>query len=198
MRNRTADQRGRKAQALDSAGKHPAAANPLTPTTTPPHLQFSRILVPIDFSACSLLALDYAVALARQLESRLILLHVVEPAVHQETYFGGAAPGGETNQPLVEAGKKRLLALAEARTSGSLPVETLVRIGHPHSEIPDTARAMGVDILVVGTHGFTGLQHLLMGSIAERVVRHAPCPVLTVRLPDGEVVKSGPEKPEGS
>ncbi len=152
-------------------------------------IKFKRILVPIDFSECSLLGLDYAVALGQQFQAKLILLHVVEPAVYQENYFGVNPPVGEANQDLLEAGRRRLAALAHRRAERSLDIETLVRIGRAHSEIPDTARAMGADMIVVGTHGFTGMEHLLMGSTAERVVRHAPCPVLTVRLPGTEPSK---------
>jgi nucleotide-binding universal stress UspA family protein len=57
-------------------------------------------------------------------------------------------------------------------------------MGHAYSEIPDTAKAMGADLIVIATHGYTGLKHVLLGSTAERVVRHAPCPVLTVRQPE--------------
>jgi nucleotide-binding universal stress UspA family protein len=70
-----------------------------------------------------------------------------------------------------------------------LRMEILVRIGHAHSEIPDTASALNVDLIVMGTHGYAGLKHVLLGSTTERVVRHAACPVLTVRLPATSALK---------
>jgi len=184
MKSKVADKRGHLPKGLESEGEHPNSA-PSAPPGFPGHLKFKRLLVPIDFSDSSLLALDYAVALGREFDSKLILLHVVEPAVSQENYFGVAAPMAETDQNFLEVGRERLAALAQKRSEPRQPIEFLVRIGRAHSEIVDTARATGADLIVVGTHGLTAVAHLLMGSTAERVVRHAPCPVLTVRLAGG-------------
>ncbi len=145
-------------------------------------LKVERILVPIDFSDCSSKALDYALAFAEQFEASLILLHVVEPAVYPENYLVVQTAADEMNQDLVQAGRERLAALSRKRIGGKVPSETLVRLGRAHSEIPDTARALGADLIIIGTHGYTGLKHVLLGSTAERVVRYASCPVLTVRL----------------
>ncbi len=149
-------------------------------------LKLGRILVPVDFSDCSLRALDYAIALAEPFGSRLILLHVVEPAVYPENYLVASPALDETNQNLLESARERLLELTQKRIGHRLPVETLVRMGRAHSEIPDTAQAMGADLIILGTHGYTGLKHVLLGSTAERVVRHGPCPVLTVRYSSPE------------
>ena len=78
---------------------------------------------------------------------------------------------------------ERLEGLNRKRIVQRVPTETLVRIGHAHSEIADTAKALAADLIVLGTHGYTGLKHALLGSTAERVLRHAPCPVVTVRQP---------------
>jgi universal stress protein A len=142
-------------------------------------LKLKRILVPIDFSEGALGALDYALALAEQFQARLILLHVVEPAVYPEDYLINAPVLGDPH--LVDSSRERLAELERERIGSRVPVETLVRIGRAHSEIPDTAKALGVDLIVIATHGYTGLKHVLLGSTTERVVRHAPCPVLTVR-----------------
>ena len=146
-------------------------------------IALKQILVPIDFSNCSLRALDLASTIAQPFGARLTLLHVVEPAAYQETYLGVTAPLEETNQKLVEAGRERLTALGRKRVGSRLRMDMLVRIGRAHSEIPDTASALSADLIVMGTHGYKGLKHILLGSTTERVVRHAACPVLTVRLP---------------
>ena len=146
-------------------------------------ITLKQILVPIDFSDCSLRALDLASTIALPFGAKLTLLHVVEPGVYQQSYFGVTPPLEESNQNLVEAGRERLSALGRKRIGHRLRTESLVRIGRAHSEIPDTASALSADLIVMGTHGYTGLKHVLLGSTAERVVRHAPCPVLTVRLP---------------
>lgn len=183
MKPKVVDKRGHQPKTPESEGEHAASTGSTIPSHR--HLKFKHILVPIDFSECSFLALDYAVALAREFKSKITLLHVVEPAVYQENYFGVTPPMGETNQTLVEAGRERLASLANIRSEPGQQIEILVRIGRAHSEIADTGSAIGAELIVVGTHGLTGVAHLLMGSTAERVVRHAPCPVLTVRLPGG-------------
>jgi universal stress protein A len=145
-------------------------------------LLIKRVLVPIDFSDCSVHALDYALALAERFEAKVILLHVVEPAAYSDHYLSGPAAVDETNQNLLQAGRERLDEVNKKRVAHRVGSEALVRIGRAHSEIPDTAKAMAADLIVLGTHGYTGLRHVLLGSTAERVVRQAPCPVLTVRL----------------
>jgi len=141
-----------------------------------------RILVPIDFSDCSLSAMGYALGLAAKFEARITLLHIVEPAVYADNYLNNPVAMEEANVSLITAGRDRLAALQRrisAQNSGG--VETLVRMGRAQSDITDTAEATGSDLIVMGTHGYGGLKHLLLGSTAERVIRHAPCPVLTVR-----------------
>jgi len=147
-------------------------------------LLIRRVLVPIDFSDCSMHALNYAMALAERFDARIILLHVVEPAVHSEHYLSGPMAFDETNQHLLEAGRERLEDVNRKCVVHRVGSEPLVRIGHAHSEIADTANALAADLIVLGTHGYTGLKHVLLGSTAERVVRSAPCPVLTVRQAD--------------
>lgn len=144
-------------------------------------LAFKQILVPIDFSDCSTAALEYGLALAEKLDAKVILLHVVEPAAYPENYLLTPATLDEANQNLMSAGRERLATLEQKAQGHGRPIETLVRMGRAQSEIPDTAKAIGADLIVLGTHGYSGLKHVLLGGTAERVVRHAPCPVLTVR-----------------
>jgi universal stress protein A len=140
-----------------------------------------QILVPVDFSECSSSALDYALMLARNFHARLVLLHVVEPAVYPDSYLVAASTLEETSDKLMAASRERLAAIRERPALQGLSVELLVRMGRAQSEIPDTAKATGSDLIVMGTHGYSGLKHVLLGGTAERVVRHSQCPVLTVR-----------------
>src|SRR5262245_40453193 len=105
------------------AGEHPTnSAGPMS------NSRFKRILVPMDFSDCSLLALGYATALADAFQSKLILLHVIEPAAYQEHCFGISTQIGETNQTLVEAGRARLTEFAQKQSDHGRQIEVLVRM----------------------------------------------------------------------
>jgi universal stress protein A len=159
----------------------PAERAAASAKTTADPLKLARLLVPVDFSDCSLRALEYALALAERFGSKIVLLHVVEPAVYPENYLVASPALDETNQNLLESARERLQELRHKRIGHRIQAETLVRMGRAHSEIPDTAKALGADLIVLGTHGYTGLKHALLGSTAERVVRQGPCPVLTVR-----------------
>lgn len=152
-----------------------------TPEAVPPPLAIHKILVPIDFSVCSLQALDYAMGFAERFKAVIVLLHVVEPTVHPDNYLNVAPALDESNQNLVEIGRERLEALAQERIAERLTAETLVRMGRAYSEIPDTAKALGADLIIIATHGYSGLKHVLLGSTTEKVIRTASCPVLTVR-----------------
>lgn len=138
-----------------------------------------RILVPTDFSPTSDLAMDYAADLARKLGAAIQLLHVVdEPsfaAVYPDGYFVDLPA---LRVQAMDEAQKRFAALA-GRVD--LDVTTDVQFGRPAVVIADQALARGTDLIVMGTHGRGGVAHLLLGSVAERVVRTAPCPVLTVR-----------------
>ena len=138
-----------------------------------------KILVPIDFSKVSKDALPWAVLLARQFGSTLTLLHVVEkfPIDYTLADRGLDLIGRAEEQA---AGDLKAMASSLARSSG-VDVSTHVRGGSPYDQICDAAKTMGADLIVLTTHGYTGLKHVWLGSTAERVVRHAPCPVLAVR-----------------
>jgi nucleotide-binding universal stress UspA family protein len=136
-----------------------------------------RVLVPIDFSPCSLRALDYAVVLAEGCHAKLILLHVVESARYSDEYFGASA---DENAPHIKAEREHLAETSRKRIGHRVASETLVRMGRPWSEIPDTAKALGVDLIVMGKHGSNPKKDTF-GSTAEGVLRHAHCPVLTIR-----------------
>jgi nucleotide-binding universal stress UspA family protein len=146
-----------------------------------PVLAFKHILVPVDFSACSVAALDYGLAMADKFSAKVTLLHVVEPAAYPDNYLHNPAMLDEANQNLMAAGRERLARFEQGFKGHGVAVDTLVRMGRAQSEISDTAKAIGTDLIVLGTQGFTGPNHVPLGGTIERVVRYAPCPVLTVR-----------------
>ena len=141
-----------------------------------------HFLVPIDFSPYAEHALDYAIALAKQLQARVTLLHVIQPPLVAGADMG-AWPSAAFLEELEAAVTADLEGYLERVTAAELVGEIVVVHGAPFQEIIDTAKARQVDLIVMGTHGRTGLPHVLLGSVAERVVRLAPCPVLVARQP---------------
>ena len=144
---------------------------------------FNRILVPTDFSPPSDAALDYARILATRFGSALEILHVVDdPTVESDFVPDGFAASTEgIRNGLVEHSRERLDSLMTFVDRARYHAHAETLFGSPAQTIVDYAIATGAGLIVMGTHGRTGLAHLLMGSVAEQVVRTAPCPVLTVR-----------------
>lgn len=136
-----------------------------------------NILLPIDFSESTDKVLDYAVPLAGKFCAKIVLLHVVEPMIYPPE--AGFVPVDETK--VIQAAKRRLKQIGEGISPSNLSVKSLVRLGSPYHEISEAARELKADMIVISTHGYTGLKHVFMGSTAERVVRHAPCPVLVLK-----------------
>jgi nucleotide-binding universal stress UspA family protein len=144
------------------------------------------ILVPIDFSIHSKNALKYAVPLAEKFRASLHLVYVVEPTIYPaDLGFGQVVlPGVE--EELREKGGEELQTLMEKEIGGRVKSSCAVRTGNPHQEILREAEELGVAMIVVATHGHSGVEHMLFGSTADRVVRNAKCPVLTVRPEQGK------------
>lgn len=141
--------------------------------------KFKKVLCPVDFSTDSLTALDYATDFAKQNEGRLILLHVVDNPLTD--LYG---PRGQNFYAEVEHAlekSKEMLADAAHTHATDVPYEIVVKRGNPSEEIIDLAAAQQADLIVMSTHGRTGPQRLVIGSVAEKVVRTALCPVFTVR-----------------
>ncbi|MCU0772638.1 MAG: universal stress protein [Verrucomicrobia bacterium] len=151
-------------------------------------IRLQTLLVPVDFSACSVKAADYAVAFAQQFQAGIVLLHVVEPMVYPENYMTIPAVSDDINGSLMKAAEDKLAAQRQRMGVGRLDVKVMTRLGRPYVEIAEVAKDLGADLIVLGTHGHTGWKHVLLGSTAERVVRHAPCPVLTVRDPEHDFI----------
>ncbi len=138
-----------------------------------PVFELKKILVPVDFSACSQKALQYAIPFARQFGAELVLLHVVEPypVVPQMDSY---------DFETIHDNRDELEALRKAIPEAIHSVAEL-RKGMPHLEITTAARELGVDLIIISTHGRKGLSRKVFGSTTERVVRFAPCPLLIVR-----------------
>jgi nucleotide-binding universal stress UspA family protein len=150
----------------------------------------TRILVPTDFSATADAALEYAFGIAERFGASLQLLHVLDdPFVFEgmsaEAYIA-EAPTLRT--AMLEDARERLRHRAAPRNG--VNVETEVLFGHGARTIAEYAAERGIDLIVMGTHGRTGFAHLMVGSVAERLVRIAPCPVLTVRHPNAKRQRS--------
>ena len=160
----------------------------------PRKLRLQQILVPVDFSPHSLKALRYASAFAQQFGARLILLHVNEPVVFPSELGYAPLATEALDQSLREDAQTRLKALAHGCGAEGLSVETAVVAGRPFNEIVAVAAEREVDLIIIATHGFTGFTHVLMGSTAERVIRHAKCPVLVVRENEREFLADEDEQ----
>jgi nucleotide-binding universal stress UspA family protein len=138
-----------------------------------------KILVPTDFSEHSALALTYAVDLAKRYGAGLTLLHVY-PVVNYAAAEGFALYTPEQLAKLITQLTTQLRAVeVTAREAGAQQIESAMLQGDAYQEI--LAQASGFDLIMMGTHGRTGLRHALMGSVAEKIVRTSPCAVLTVR-----------------
>jgi nucleotide-binding universal stress UspA family protein len=152
----------------------------------PSLLQIKSILVPIDFSAQSKKALAYAVPFAEQFGAKLTLLHVVEPVATAD--FANTFPLVMENDKVMSACKGRLEHVIK-EIDPSLVEKALVRYGRSFHEIAEAARTLKVNLIILSTHGYTGLKRAVLGSTTERVVRYAPCPVLVVREHEHEFTR---------
>ena len=154
-------------------------------------IHISKILFPTDFSDFSEVALKYALQFATDYKATLHVTHVVDNAYQ---FSMGAYPGMIPSiMPMVDAmvkeAEKGVQRLAAERIGQSVKTVTKVLVGRPFEEIINYATSQAIDLIVIGTHGRGGLSHMLLGSVAEKVVRTAQCPVLTVHHPEHEFVQ---------
>ena len=167
---------------------------------------FQTILVPVDFSPYATEALLYAATLAKQFEALLLVLHVIDKdfetvVVHHRAGHRGLpspllgpfagtldAASGATETVAIDLREQAQTTLKHFIPSvlSGLRLETRVKSGQPFEQILELTEHEAVDLIVMGTHGRTGLKHVILGSVAERVVRLAPCPVLTVKTPPSQ------------
>ncbi len=146
-------------------------------------IQFSKILVPIDFSDYSLQALKYASEFSKIYGSKIILVYVVEPVIYPPDLSIGQIALPTLSYQIDDKAKEELSRVAKEYIPSELDVTAIVKLGKPYIEIIDLAKNEDVDLIIISTHGHTGVEQILFGSTADKVVRKAPCPVLTLREP---------------
>ncbi len=145
--------------------------------------EIRKILVPTDFSDNSLQALGYAQDLATGFGAEIVLAHVLEPPIYPAMTFGaGAASLPALQDELRQTVSQHLDRLVEEQAQKGAAMRGVLREGSPFHEIIALAEEEQADMIVIATHGHSGLAHLLLGSTTEKVVRKAPCPVLTIRV----------------
>lgn len=146
-------------------------------------MKLQRILVPTDLSAASLAGLDYAAELAGPFNAEIVVLYVVEPIVYATPtdLYGATADLGTVLQEQERSGRTQLKKLQDRYGKKVRKLRAMQQTGTPYVAITNAAKKLKADLIVMSTHGRTGLSHLLMGSVAEKIVRTSPCPVLTVR-----------------
>ncbi len=146
-------------------------------------MQIRSILLPTDFSECGNYALSYAASLARKFGASIICVHVIEPMVPTVGYSGMTEPLplADITDQLEDSAERELPKIAECEECAGLEIEEVIAHGEAASEIARVAEERNVDLIVISSHGRTGLGRILFGSTAEAVVRHASCPVLVVK-----------------
>ncbi|MCR9247816.1 MAG: universal stress protein [bacterium] len=144
---------------------------------------FRRIVCPTDFSSAAGKATEYAAGLAKSCGAELILLHVVAEMTYPMRSIGTISAFPNLQDELQKRAADELEEASQKIASG-ITIRTEMRNGEIHEEVLDSAQANECDLIVIGTHGHTGLKHMLLGSTAEKVVRMSEVPVLTVRAPE--------------
>ena len=154
-------------------------------------INLKNILYPTDFSELSLKACKYAMSFAQSYQAQLHCIHVVDEAYQYWVSLGPeSVPVGPPPEDLTGLAEKRLEEFKNANLAGlKSPAITEALFGRPFLQICEYAKDKQIDLIVIATHGRSGISHALMGGTAEKVVRKAPCPVLTVRDPEHDFVQ---------
>jgi nucleotide-binding universal stress UspA family protein len=157
-------------------------------TQSKSELRLQKIVLPTDFSGCANYALPYAASIARATGATIICVHVVEPVVPAVGYTGLAEPMpiADISDQLEDSAERQLPKLAECEECEGLKIEEVIVHGDAAAEIVRVAEEHDADLVVISSHGRTGLGRIIFGSTAEAVVRHATCPVLVVKPPPEE------------
>ena len=142
---------------------------------------FTKILLPTDFSACSTEAAGVARSLAERFGSRIVVLHVLDEPATLDPMFRGDIPLEMLRSRMESYARENMDAFLTRCFSGFEGFDTILASGIPYREIIGKAGEIAADLIVIGTHGRTGVEHVIFGSTAEKVVRMSPCPVLSVR-----------------
>lgn len=141
-------------------------------------LDFKTILCPIDFSDASYCALDYGLRFAQACNGTLLMAHVLHNPTSELFHPDGYVLSFDQAK---DHARDLLQNLCRERLGGYSRCEVLIDIGDPYEQLTQIASQRAVDLIVIATHGRTGLKHLVLGSVAEKIIRHAPCPVFVVR-----------------
>jgi len=147
----------------------------------------SKIVVPIDFSIYSRNAADIAISLAKSFGAQIKFVHIVEKDIHPSFYAAGVESIFQIDTSLKDRVIQNLKGFLEEQTSAGIKTEFIVKEGKAHREIIEFAQQVKTDLIVISTHGLTGLEYLLLGSTAEKLVRWASCPVLTIKTRNNSV-----------
>jgi nucleotide-binding universal stress UspA family protein len=164
-------------------GAEPAASDPSSGAKQPAVKEIRKLLVPVDFSDHSQRAFEEGIALAKQFGAELHLLHCYQLHPRMVAPYGIAIPESLEHDVRMAA-LRRLSEWRDQASFHGIQVREHITAQNPSEEIPAMAARIGADLIVMGTRGLTGLKHVLLGSIAERTIRVAPCPVLAVRRND--------------
>ena len=175
--------------AKKTAKKKATATKRRAPDKKSARIDLNRILVPIDFSGYSRKALQYAIPFARQFNASIDLIYVVEPTVYPADFSFGQVGFPAIEDELRKRGAEELDELLIREIVRRVQARRAIRTGKAFYEIIQYAREEKMDLIIIATHGHTGIEHALFGSTAEKVVRKAPCPVLVVRTEEREFVR---------
>lgn len=145
--------------------------------------QIKKILIPIDFSDYSKSALKFAIDFAKNFNAKLYLVYVIEPMIYPTDFSIGQVAIPAVESDITTRAEEELKELVKQEVPPEMESEVIIKSGKPFLEIIETATEIDCDLIIIATHGHTGVEHLLFGSTAEKVVRKAPCPVLSLREP---------------
>lgn len=146
-------------------------------------IEFKKILVPVDFSNYSKNAINFSVQFAIKNNAQILLLYVIEPIIYPADLSIGQIALPSVNLDLDQTAKSELEKLAQSEIGDSVQTTCIIKYGKPFLEIIETARDEDADLIIISSHGRSGVEHILFGSTADKVVRKSPCPVLTIREP---------------
>jgi nucleotide-binding universal stress UspA family protein len=143
--------------------------------------EIKRVLVPIDFSDYSKNSLKYAVKLVNSFKADLFLIYVVEPVIYPPDFSMGQIAIPSIDAEVDKRASEELNTLAKTEIPVDVKCKCIIKTGKPFLEIIETAKEENIDLIIIASHGHTGVEHILFGSTAEKVIRKARCPVLTFR-----------------
>lgn len=173
-------QKSKSAKAPASAAKPAAKAAKATgKSASPKPVAIGEILVPVDFSDHSREALRYALDFAQRFGSKVALIHVIEQVVYPGDWVFAPVTVPQFVESQSDDFVSRLREFAGAAGDAIIPV---VKVGRPWQQVVEVANKRKSSMIITATHGYTGLKHVLLGSVAEKIVQHAHCPVLTIRM----------------